>query len=71
MAGLIRSKEENDYQDACLKRIVPELDVRKVAVYDEGWYFYPLASLTPKERTAVKAAGYEYYGRQWSLRRLG
>lgn len=69
MTGLIRSQKISDAINAKLKKQFPVLDTRKVAAYDwrDGWFqIYSLASLSVKERAALKAAGYSYYGRSWS-----
>lgn len=65
MDCFIRSEEENERQRRCLNRAAPDVDARKLAVYNDGYWAYPLTALTPKERKAMRAAGYEYYGNCW------
>jgi len=67
--SLIRSQAENDRINARVNAVFPELEVRKIAAYEIGkkhFWIYPLTSLKESERAALKAAGYEYYGRNWA-----
>lgn len=65
MLGLIRSKDEDERQRGFLSRAAPDVCPRKMAVYEDGFLAYTLTALTPKERKAMRSAGYEYYGGCW------
>lgn len=65
MDCFLRSEKENERQRCFVRRAAPSVDTKKLAVYSDGLIAYPLTALTPKERKAMRSAGYVYRGNHW------